>query len=103
MSQQNGAIKLLANTKHSVVTIYDMNIRLRNIYLANLCAENEVIVPEVPDPEDEAELLVSERDHSVVTEDDRLLSQLGSRELREDKTDHEGLNETTDNRLKWIF
>ena len=66
-------------------------------YFADLCAENEVIVPKVPDPEDEAELLVSERDHGVVAEDDRLLSQLGSRELREDKTNHEGLDETTDN------
>ena len=91
------------NTVWLLCMTYDMNIRLRNIYLADLCAENEVIVPEVPDPEDEAELLVSERDHSMVAEDDCLLSQLGSRELREDKTDHEGLNETTDNRLKWIF
>ena len=81
--------------------MYDMNIGgLRNIYLANLCAENEVIIPEVPDSEDEAELLVSECDHGVVAEDDRLLSQLWPRELREDKTDHEGLDETTNNRLK---
>lgn len=69
-------------------------------YLADLCAENEVIIPKVSDSEDEAELPISERDHGVVAEDDRLLSQLGSRELREDKTNHEGLDETADNRLK---
>ena len=47
----------------------------------DLCAKNEVVIPEVPDPEDEAELLVSECDHGVVAEDDRLLSQLGPGEL----------------------
>ena len=62
----------------------------------NLRAENEVVIPEVPDPPDEAELFVSEGDHGVVAEDDRLLPQLRPRELREDETDHEGLDETAD-------
>ena len=65
--------------------------------MRDLRAENEVVISEVPNPEDEAQLFVSEGDHGVVAEDYRLLSQLRPRELREDEADHEGLDQTADN------
>ena len=57
-----------------------------------LCTKNEVVIPKISDSENETQLLVSESDNSMVTEDDRLLSKLGSGQFREYQANHEGLN-----------
>ena len=75
-------------------------MRFTLLLRANLCSEDEVVIPEITDPEDDAELLVPERDHGMVAEDDCFLSQLRSRQFREDQANHEGLDETTKHRLK---
>ena len=60
-----------------------------------LSSEDEVVIPEVSNPEDETELSVPESDDGLGAEDDGLLSQLRSRQLGEDQADHEGLDQTS--------
>ena len=60
-----------------------------------LSSEDEVVIPEVSNPEDETELSVPQRDDRLGAEDDSLLPQLRSRQLGEDQADHEGLDQTS--------
>ena len=62
-----------------------------------LSSEDEVVIPEVSNPEDETELSVPQCDDCLGAEDDSLLPQLGSRQLGEDQADHEGLDQTSEN------
>ena len=66
-------------------------MRLRKYFY--LCSQDEVVVPEVPDPEDETELLVALGHHGVVAEDDGLLAELGPGQLGEHQAHHEGLDQ----------
>ena len=60
-----------------------------------LSSEDEVVIPEVSNPEDETELSVPQSDDGLGAEDDGLLPQLRPGELGEDQADHEGLDQTS--------
>ena len=62
-----------------------------------LSSEDEVVIPEVSYPEDEAELPVPQGDDRLGAEDHRLLPQLRTRQLGEDQPDHESLDQTSQN------
>ena len=66
----------------------------------DLGAKDEVVIPEVPDPDDEAKLPVPHVDDGVVAEDDCPASVPGSGELGEDEADHEGLYEAAEDGLE---
>ena len=65
-----------------------------------MCSEDKIVISEVANPEDETEFPVPESHHRVGAEDDCLLPQLGSRQFGENQSDHEGLDETAQHRLK---
>ena len=65
----------------------------------DLSSEDKIVISEVANPEDEREFLVPERDDRLGAEDNCLLSQLGSRQLREHQPNHESLDQTSQDGL----
>ena len=70
--------------------IHDLSLIL--IPMSHLGSQDKIVIPEIPNSEDEAQLLVPEGDDCMVAEDDRLLTKLWPRKLRENETNHESLN-----------
>ena len=66
----------------------------------HLGIEDKVVLPEVSDPDDEAELLVPHCDDCVVAEDDGLAPVPRSRQFREHEADHEGLYDAAEDGLE---
>ena len=67
----------------------------------DLGAQNEIIIPEVSDPDDETESPVPHGDGGLVTEDDRLAPVPGPGQLGKHQTDHEGLDDAAQNCLEF--
>ena len=67
---------------------------------SHLSVQNEVVLPEVSDPDDETESPVPHGDGGLVTEDDRLTPVPRPRQLGEDHADHEGLDDAAQDRLE---
>ena len=67
---------------------------------SHLATQDEVVVPQVPDPENQAELPVPKTDNSIVAKDDCLAPVPWSGELGEDETDHECLDKAAKDGLK---
>ena len=68
--------------------------------LSDLCTKYEVVIPEVPDPEDEAESAVPQGDDRPLAEDDGLGAELRPGQLGEHQAHHEGLDETPEHGLQ---
>ena len=66
----------------------------------HLRIEDKVVLPQVPDPDDEAELLVPHGDDGIVAEDDGLAPVPRSRQFREHEADHEGLDDAAEDGLE---
>ena len=65
-----------------------------------MSVQDEVVLPEVPDPDDETESPVPHGDGGVVTEDDRPAPVPGPGQLGEDHADHEGLDDAAEDGLE---
>ena len=66
----------------------------------HLSIEDKVVLSQVADPDDEAELLVPHGDDGVVAEDDGLAPVPRSRQFREHEADHEGLHDAAEDGLE---
>ena len=66
-----------------------------------MSVQDEVVLSEVPDPDDETESPVPHGDGCVVTEDDRPAPVPGPGQLGKHQTHHEGLDDAAQNCLEF--